>query len=129
MTSDDAAGIERLRRETRRAEAEVARLKKSCAGYLAERNTWARQMADLRDERDTAVEQAEDWRDRYIETDNECTAYAVRAKSAEARVNAARGLLAAYGDDAEGTPCDYEFLVHHLRAALYAADGVAEALP
>ena len=35
----------------------------------------------------------------------------------QARLDRVRGLIAAYGE-AEGTPSDYEFLVHHIREAL-----------
>lgn len=46
-----------------------------------------------------------------------CSAQRARAEAAELRLNLVRGLLAAYGE-AEGTPVDYEFLVHHIKEAI-----------
>lgn len=52
-----------------------------------------------------------------------CIDHAARAvtprytSDAEAKLDLVRGLLAAYGD-AEGTPVDYEFLVHHIGEAI-----------
>ena len=40
-----------------------------------------------------------------------------RLKAAEAKLALVAGLLAAYGE-AEGTPVDYEFLVHHIGEAI-----------
>lgn len=42
-----------------RAEAEVERLREALDAIGRERNTWARQLADMRDERDAACDQAE----------------------------------------------------------------------
>ena len=60
-----------------------------------ERNTWARQMADLHDERDTAVSAHDEMRSTLGEVATERDVAQVNADAAEARVRAVEGRVGA----------------------------------
>lgn len=61
---------------------------------LAQRNTLARECADLRDERDTAQAEAAHAREERAEMSAERTAAVIRAEDAEMERNRLRGMLA-----------------------------------
>ncbi len=60
--------------ERRAAELLTAEQERALSALGTERNTWARQLADATDERDTARVEAEDWRVKYAGVDNEIVA-------------------------------------------------------
>ena len=60
--------VEDLQRQLAEATGQAEAAKQATREIMAERNTWARQLADMRDERETAREEASTQRDRYIST-------------------------------------------------------------
>jgi chromosome segregation ATPase len=68
--------VEYLQRQLAEATGQAEAAKQATREIMGERNTWARQLADMRDERNTARDEANTQRDRYISTivdrDNLC---------------------------------------------------------
>jgi chromosome segregation ATPase len=68
--------VEDLQRQLAEATGQAEAAKQATREIMGERNTWARQLADMRDERNTARDEANTQRDRYISTivdrDNLC---------------------------------------------------------
>lgn len=66
--------IEGLQQETARLEGERRAAQQAAREILGERNTWARQLADMRDERDAAWEEMEKARTLWAGRENDALA-------------------------------------------------------
>lgn len=63
--------VEDLQRQLAEATGQAEAAKQAAREIMAERNTWARQLADMRDERDTAREETEKVREMYSLVSND----------------------------------------------------------
>lgn len=63
--------VEDLQRQLAEAVGQTEAAKQAAREIMAERNTWARQLADMRDERDTAREETEKEREMYSLVSND----------------------------------------------------------
>lgn len=63
--------VEDLQRQLAEATGQTEAAKQGTREIMAERNTWARQLADMRDERDTAREETEKAREMYSLVSND----------------------------------------------------------
>lgn len=86
--------IEHLRGQVSDLLAEQSDAQEALEALGQERNTWARQLADLADERDTARQSQADAEELLGETRTERDVAEVRARAAEARVAAVKAVIA-----------------------------------
>lgn len=74
--------IQVLQQEVARLSGELEAAKQAAREIMAERNTWARELADMRDERDTARDEFDKVRTLWAESDNNSIARQVALEGA-----------------------------------------------